>query len=56
MKIKLTHMLIGVLALAIVPGCATHGKQSGEVITPGGNIFHAKGLIAPGEFQKARGE
>lgn len=35
---------------------ARQGVQRASVITRAGNIFHAKGLKAPGEYQKARGE
>jgi hypothetical protein len=52
MEIKLIRTLIGAFALGIISGCQTGGKQDGEDIKFGGNIFHAKGLIAPGEYQK----
>ena len=35
----------------VMKGGAKHKLAEGEVITPGGNIFHAKGLLAPGEHQ-----
>ena len=35
----------------VMKGGVKHKLAEGEVVTPGGNIFHAKGLLAPGEHQ-----
>jgi hypothetical protein len=56
MRTKLARLLIVTLSSMALLGCVTDPKRIRESITPGANIFHAKGLIGPGEYLKRSGE